>query len=329
MIMKAIRFLFASILAWTCWLPAGAVSFEKTVAADGTGDYTTIQEAILSCRHFSYEPIYILVKKGTYHEKLEVPSWITDLVLVGEDREETVIIHDDHTGKETEFSLATPLKTIMTFTSYTVKVSGNRTQLHNLTIVNNAPRKGQAVALHIEANGILVRNCRLIGNQDTLYATGEQSEVLMEECYVEGTTDFIFGSAQLFMDRCEIHCKSNSYITAASTPKGREFGFAIFDSSITAEEGIDRVYLGRPWRIYAKTVFIGCRMGDFIRPEGWHNWNKPEAEQTAFYGEYGTVGTGTGERVGWSRQLTGDTASRYRAELARMKTEIPDLLKNH
>ena len=320
--MKKILFtLFAACLCIGARALPETIAFEKTVAQDGSGDYTTITEAVYSCRHFSYEPIYIRVKAGTYREKLEIPSWITGVVLVGDDRHSTIIVNGDHNGRETDFSLQTPMKTIITFTSWTVKILGYRTQLHNLTIVNDAGPVGQALALHIEANETLVANCRLIGNQDTLYVNGEQDETLMVDTYIEGTTDFLFGSAQLFLDRCHIHCKRNSYITAASTPPGREFGFAIFDTKITAEPGVDRMYLGRPWRNFAKTVFIDCEMGDFILPEGWQNWGKPEAERLVLYAEHNTTGTDVSARVPWSRQLNPVEVARYRAELQRMQAK--------
>jgi pectinesterase len=318
------KLLLTLLAGWLCagaWALPETIRFEKTVAQDGSGDYTTITEAVYSCRHFSYEPIYIRVRAGTYREKLEIPSWITGVVLVGDDRDRTIIAYGDHAGKETDFSLQTPMKTIMTFTSWTVKILGARTRLHNLTIVNDAPPRGQAVALHIEANEILVDNCRLIGNQDTLYANGEQDETLMVDTWIEGTTDFLFGSAQLFLDNCRIHCKRNSYITAASTPPGREFGFAIFNTRITAEPGVTEVYLGRPWRNYAKTVFIDCEMGDFILPQGWMNWGRPQAEPLVLYAEHNSTGTDTSARVAWSRQLDPVEVARYRAELQRMRAK--------
>lgn len=301
--------LAACLLAGT----AAARTYDKVVAQDGSGDYKTIQEAILSCKHFYYYPTYIFVKNGVYKEKLEIPSWITDVVLIGENRDSTIITNDDHSGK------VTPLGRINTFTSYTLKVLGARTHLLNFTIENAALQRGQAVALHIEADGILVKNCRILGNQDTIYANGEKDETLMVDCYVEGTTDYIFGSAQLFMDNCTLHCKRKSYITAASTPRGREFGFAIFNSKITAAPGVTGMLLGRPWRIYAKTVFLNCEMGDFIHPKGWMNWGKPQAESHVFYGEYMTRGTDVSERVAWSRQLTQQQAQKYYDELDRMR----------
>ena len=310
------------MLCLNAWALPGNIRYEKVVAQDGSGDFTTITEAIYSRRHFSYDPIYILVKKGTYREKLEIPSWITGVVLVGEDRDETIVVYGDHAGKETDFSRQTPMKKIMTFTSWTVKILGYRTQLHNLTIVNDAGPRGQALALHIEAHEILVKNCKLIGNQDTLYANGEQDETLIVDTYIEGTTDFLFGSAQLFLDNCRLHCKRNSYITAASTPPGREFGFAIFNTKITAEPEVDKMLLGRPWRNFAKTVFLDCEMGDFIHPAGWMNWGRPEAEKLVLYAEHNTKGVDVSQRVPWSRQLNAVEVNRYYAELNRLRAKF-------
>ncbi|MCC8088381.1 MAG: pectinesterase family protein [Rikenellaceae bacterium] len=285
------------------------------VAQDGSGDFTTIQEAVNSCKHFHYVPTEIHIKNGIYREKVEIPSWITGVRLIGEDKFETKIIYDDYSSKQVRDTV------INTFTSYTLRILGDDTQFHNLTIENDTPMLGQAVALHVESGNVLVNNCRLIGNQDTFYANGRTSEIFVTDSYIEGTTDFIFGSAKLFIDNSVIHCKKNSYITAASTPEGRDLGFAIFNTDITADQSVDKMYLGRPWRIFAKTVFIDCAMGDFILPAGWHNWNKPEAESTVYYGEYGTTGNSTDNRVSWSRIMTRSEAEAYYNELRNMKNK--------
>jgi len=274
------------------------------VAQDGTGDFTTIAAAVNSRPDHSQTRIVIFVKNGTYREKLVIPSWKTNITLVGEDKEKTIITYDDYSGKGN----------LNTFTSYTVLVQGNDFRAENLTIENAAgPGVAQAVALHVEAARCVFRNCRLIANQDTLYIGVDNSRQYFVDCYVEGTTDFIFGPATSVFQNCTIHCKKNSYITAASTIQGKEFGFVFFDCTITHTPEADRVYLGRPWRPFAKTVFIRCNLGDHILPEGWHNWNKPDAEKTSYYGEYQSTGKGgnTGARVRWSHQLTEAEASRY------------------
>ena len=313
--MKKIFFTLAMLLAASF---ARAQEYDMVVAQDGSGDYTTIQAAVYAVKHWrtAGERTVIFIKDGIYREKLLIPSWTSTVTLLGESREGTVIINDDYSSK------VVGAETINTYTSYTLKVRGNRTHLKNLTIENSAPQLGQAVALHIEADDVYVDNCNIIGNQDTLFANGEKDGALIENSRIEGTTDFIFGNMELFIDNCTIHCKKNSYITAASTVEGRAFGIAVFNSTITAAPEVDRMYLGRPWRNYAKTVFIDCTMGGFIRPEGWHNWGRPEAESLACYGEYNTRGVDTSQRVPWSKQLTKREASKYYRELERLKNSL-------
>jgi pectinesterase len=326
--MKKVFFTFCAVLlALSGWALPADIEYARVVAQDGSSKYSSINEAIYNSMlpHFSYSPIYILVKKGTYREKIEIPEWLTGLVIVGEDRDQTIIINDDHQGKSTAFSQQLPMKTIMTFTSWTLRVSAARTQLHNLTIVNDSGRRGQALALHIEANEVLVKNCKLLGNQDTLYATGEQNEILVVDTYIEGTTDYIFGSAQLFLDNCQLHCLTGSFITAASTPPGREFGFAIFNTKITKGDDVKSALLGRPWRQFAKTVFIDCDLNDCINPVGWNSWGKP-ADQlaTVLYAEYNSTGTDISQRLPWTRQLSAIEAAAYKAELKRMRAKYLD-----
>ncbi|WP_114778760.1 pectinesterase family protein [Botryobacter ruber] len=266
------------------------------VAQDGSGDYTTIHAAIDAVPSFPPERVEVFIKNGTYREKLFIPTWKTNISLVGESKEGTIISWDDHSGKGN----------INTFTSYTMLVRGNDFRAENLTIQNTAGREaGQAVALHVEADRCVFINCRIIGDQDTLYAGIADKRQYFLNCYIEGTTDFIFGPATTVFENCTIHCKKNSYITAASTPQEQPYGFVFLNCKVTASDEATKVYLGRPWRPYAKTVFINTRLGKHIRREGWHNWNKPEAEKTAFYAEYKSKGPGAARRarVDWSRQL--------------------------
>jgi pectinesterase len=173
---------------------------------------------------------------------------------------------------------------------------------------------------------VVIGNCNILGNQDTLYASGKGNRQYFKDCYIKGTTDFIFGSATALFENCTIHSKKNSYITAASTPEGIEYGFVFKNCKLTADENVTEVYLGRPWRIYAKTVFINCEMGNHIKPEGWHNWSKPEAEKTSFYGEYNCTGAGfkSQSRVSWSHQLSKSQAKDYTVEniLASTKKDL-------
>jgi pectinesterase len=270
--------------------------YDYVVAQDGTGDFTTIQAAVDAVRDYTPIPRTIFIRNGVYHEKLLIPSWKTGITLIGESVHGTVIDFDDHAGKGD----------INTFTSYTARISGDDIHVRNITFRNSAGPVGQALALFVEGDRVVFRNCRFIGNQDTIFAAGEGARQYFVDSYIEGTTDFIFGPATAYFENCEIHSKANSYVTAASTPEGVPYGFVFRGSRLTAAPGVTKVYLGRPWRDHARTVFLESWMGPHIRAEGWHNWSRPETERTAFYAEYANRGPGSARagRVPWSRELT-------------------------
>lgn len=287
------------------------------VSRDGTGDFRTIDEAIEVCRAFMDYQKVIYVKKGVYKEKLIIPSWLTNITIMGEDRDHTIITYDDHAnilmpvgGLDSE--AAVKGKPMGTFRTYTLKIQGSYITLQDITIENNAAKQGQAVALHTEGDHILVQNCRLLGNQDTVYTGVAGARIAFYDCYIEGTTDFIFGPSRAWFENCEIHSKANSYITAASTPAGQEYGYVFNKCKLTADEGVDKVYLGRPWRPFAATVFMNCEMGSHIVPLGWDNWRNKKNEETARYAEYNNHGTGasTKGRAPWSHQLTKEEAAK-------------------
>ena len=299
--------------------PAGTVYPSSVVVAqDGTGNYKTIQEAINSVRDLGKVQVKIFIKKGIYSEKIIVPSWKTNISLIGEDKENTIITWDDYSGKLNPGGTDAYKKDkFTTYTSYTVLVQGNDFSAENLTIQNTAGRVGQAVALHVEGDRIVIKNCKILGNQDTLYATKENSRQYYDNCYIEGTTDFIFGEAIAVFQNCTIKSLVNSYITAASTRQSQQFGYVFFDCMLIADTAAKKVYLGRPWRPYAKTVFIHCELGNHIAPEGWDPWKGdamfPDKEKTSFYAEYNNSGPGAykKERINWSRQLTEKEAKQY------------------
>ena len=281
------------------------------VARDGTGEFRNIDDAIEVCRAFMDYHKVIFVKKGIYKEKLIIPSWLTNIEICGEDAEQTVITWDDHANIRTQ---ERP-KGMGTFRTYTLKIEGSDITLKNITIENISARLGQAVALHTEGDRLVFVNCRFLGHQDTVYTGVGGSRQLFRNCYIEGTTDFIFGPGTAWFEDCEIRSKANSYITAASTPKDQPYGYVFNRCRLTADEGIDKVYLGRPWRDYGYTLFMNCDLGSHIRPEGWHHWQK-NREQTARYLECGNTGTGadTTGRVGWSRQLDKKEAKKITME---------------
>ena len=265
------------------------------VARDGTGQFRTITEAIEVCRAFMDYHKVIYIKKGTYKEKIIIPQWVQNIELCGEDRDHTIITYDDHAN----------INKMGTFRTFTVRVDANNITFKNLTIENNAAKLGQAVALHTQGDRLTFLNCRFLGNQDTIYTGMEGTRLYFDHCYIEGTTDFIFGPSTAWFEQCAIHCKANSYITAASTPKHITFGYIFNQCTITAADDVSKVYLGRPWRDYGYTLFMHCNLPKQIRPEGWHHWQK-EREQTARYLEYENSGEGAdiSKRAPWSRQLT-------------------------
>lgn len=273
------------------------------VSKKGDGDYKTIQEAINNCKSFPDKRITIFIKKGVYNEKVVIHSWNTNIHLIGEDKDSTIIVNSDFAGNIKNG----------TFFTYTLKVNANDCIIENLTIINAAGEVGQAVALHTEADRVIIKNCKIIGNQDTVYAAGENFRQYYINCYIEGTTDYIFGAATAVFENCIIHSKKDSYITAASTPERIKYGFVFINCKLTADSNVNKVFLGRPWRLFAKTVFINCYMDKAIAPEGWHNWSNPEAEKTTYYAEYKNYGPGFNpeKRVKWSYQLNNKQIKEY------------------
>ena len=277
-----------------------------TVAKDGSGDFKYIQDAIDAMRVYPLARITLYIKNGVYNEKINLPETNVDVTFIGENVDSTIIIFNDYSSRGK----------LTTFTSYTAKISGNRFVAENITFVNNAGRVGQAVALYVDADKAVFKNCKFIGDQDTIFASGETSRQYFKDCYIEGTTDFIFGPSTVLFDDCIIHAKVNSFITAASTPKDKKFGFVFLNCTITVDSSVTEEYLGRPWRAYAKTVFIDCTLPKQIIPAGWSNWDNPDNEKTVFYAEYKNKGAGAdiSQRTKWSKQLTDAEAKEYTVE---------------
>lgn len=305
--MKAKRLLIL-VLATAATAIASAAQYMRdiTVDASGKGDFKTITEALEAIRAYMDYRVTVNIKNGEYHEKLVIPSWLQNVDFIGENPDSTIITYNDYAK----------LDNMGTFRTYTVRVDGCDLTFKNLTIRNNAGRVGQAVALHTEGTNLKFENCRLLGDQDTLFAAGHDSKLEFVNCYIEGTTDFIFGPATVWFEGCTIHSKANSYITAASTPKEKEFGYVFKNCDLTAADGVTKVYLGRPWRPYAATCFIDCTMGSHITGTGWDNWRDKANEKTARYSEYGSKGAGAApdKRAAWSRQLSGSEAAKITKE---------------
>lgn len=322
---KLLTALFAIALSATATMAANKYDNPDTivVARDGTGEFRNISEAIEVCRAFMDYHKVIYVKRGTYKEKLEIPTHLTNIEICGEDALTTIITWDDHANimmpsaydpiaierhptADTQHPTPSNYHPIGTFRTFTLRVCGSDITLKNITIENNSARLGQAVALHTEGDRLRFIGCRFLGHQDTIYTGRGGTRLLFRDCYIEGTTDFIFGPSTAWFENCTIKSKADSYITAASTPADVEYGYVFNRCHLIADEGVSKVYLGRPWRPYAYTLFMNCTLGSHIVPAGWENWRNPDNEKTARYAEYNNSGEGanTKQRVTWSRQLT-------------------------
>ncbi|WP_129715209.1 pectinesterase family protein [Pedobacter sp. SYP-B3415] len=285
-----------------------------TVATDGSGDYRSINEALQAFRGYSPAPLTLFIKNGTYQEKVIVPHWLCNLTITGESRDQTIIAYNDHAGKSWPADRSDRYRKVMgTFDTYTMLILGNDVRIEGLTIQNAAGRVGQAIALHVEGDRFSIDSCAILGNQDTLFTGNDSSRQLYTNCLITGTTDFVFGPATALFLNCEVRSLADSYITAASTRAAGKFGYVFLGCRFTAAEGVGKVWLGRPWRANARVVVIRSELGGHIRPEGWHNWDDPENEKTAFYAEYKNEGPGSGrqQRVAWSLTLSRKEAAGY------------------
>ena len=284
-------------------------NYDYTVSADGTADFKTVQDAFNAVPDFRKNITTIFVKKGIYKEKLILAGSKTNVKLIGEDRMNTIITYNDFASKKNKFG-----EEMGTTGSTSFYVFGDGFSAENITFENSSGAVGQAVAVRVDGDQIKFNQCRFLGFQDTLYPHGEKSRQYYKQCYIEGTVDFIFGWSTAVFDDCTIFCKKGgTYIAAASTLETIPYGFVFINCKITGDADENSFYLGRPWRPFAKTVFISCYLDKHIKPEGWHNWNKPDAEKTCYYAEYHSSGPGSSKdkRVSWAHTLTDEEAKAY------------------
>ena len=273
--------------------------YDYVVAKDGSGDFFTVQEAINAVPDFRKDVrTTILIRKGTYKEKLIIPESKINISLIGEDG--AILTYDGFANKKNVFG-----ENMGTSGSSSCYIYAPDFYAENITFENSSGPVGQAVACFVSADRVYFKNCRFLGFQDTLYTYSKQSRQYYEDCYIEGTVDFIFGWSTAVFNRCHIHSKRDGYVTAPSTDKGKKYGYVFYNCKLTAEPEATKVYLSRPWRPYAATAFINCEFGGHIRPEGWHNWGNVENEKTVFYAEYESRGEGAHPkaRAAFSQQL--------------------------
>lgn len=287
--------------------------YDYVVAKDGSGDFFTVQEAIDAIPDFRKNArTRVYIRNGVYKEKLILPESKINVTFVGEDVEKTILTFDDYAQKKNVFG-----ENKGTSGSSSFYVYGHDFHAENITFENSAGPVGQAVAIFVAGDRAAFRKCRFLGNQDTMYNYGKNSRQYYEDCYIEGTVDFIFGSSTAYFKNCEIHAKRNgSYITAASTPQGKPFGYVFDHCRITVADGVEKLFLGRPWRPYAQTVFMYCELPAAIVPEGWNDWGKDNLDKTCFYSEYGCSGPGAdmSKRVKWSKKLNAKKAVAFSVE---------------
>lgn len=302
---KCLAILTVLLLSAAAVVADEAVKWDIIVAQDGSGDFTTVQDAVNSVPDFRKKArTRVLIKPGVYKEKIIVAPTKINLTLVGEDG--VVLTYDDYASKLNRFG-----DEKSTSGSASCYIYAPDFVAENITFENTSGPVGQAVACFVSGDRAVFRNCRFLGFQDTLYTYGTPSRQYYEDCYIEGTVDFIFGKSTAVFNRCHIHSKRDGYLTAPATEQSSRYGYVFYDCNITADEGVNKVYLSRPWRPYAHAVFIRCDMGGHIVPEGWHNWGRQSNESTVTYAEFDSRGEGAnpGARVKYSRQL--DSVENY------------------
>jgi pectinesterase len=288
---------------------AGATGERHVVVAqDGSGDFPTIQRAVdhaLDNAPADRGRLVIEIRPGVYKERVIVPPDMPRVTFLGKDAKTTVIT-----------SNMSAKVAGGTFLSATVTVYSGGFEAENITFENTFGPGSQAVALTLYSDRAVLRRCRFLGWQDTLYAAAGRQ--YYEDDYIAGAIDFMFGNAAAVFDHCEIHSSGPGYVTAQSrTLADGPQGFVFQHCRLTAEPGLKNIPLGRPWRNYSRVLYIDCWMGDHISPAGWNNWGKPEAEKTAWYGEFGSEGPGAsqGDRLAWAHKMTAAEAEIFKPEI--------------
>lgn len=289
---------------------ATAAPTELVVAADGSAKYKTVQEAVMAVPAGSpNSPVIIRIKPGTYKELIYVQHEKRFFRFIGEDAAKTILTFNLNANL-----IGLDGKPINTFRTPSTVIDADDFIAENITFENSAGAVGQALAIRVDGDRVVFRNCRFLGWQDTILLN--RGRQYFENCYITGHVDFIFGGATAFFENCRIHCLRDGYITAASTPDNRRYGFVFSHCKITGETPAVKTYLGRPWRAASSVIFLNTEMSEAVRSEGWHNWNFPEREKTSRYAEFNSTGAGanTRARIAWARQLKKAEAQRITLE---------------
>jgi pectinesterase len=310
---------------------AAATPAELIVAADGSGKYRTVQEAVAAVPDSSPDRTVIRIKPGRYQGPILVPKAKAKVTFRGDDPERTILTYglNIYESEEARPGDKAPAPLPRSYRGTGVVVLGDDFHAERVTFQNTSGDHGQALALRIDGDRAVLTDCRVLGWQDTLRVNNGRQ--YFSGCYVEGRVDFIYGSGTTVFDRCEIHSKNGGYVTAASTPENQPFGFVFRHCRLTGDPTswsnpwpapdapgakAPRAHLGRPWRPHASVAFLYCEMGDHVHPEGWDNWRNAENEKTARYAEYKNTGPGANRarRVKWAKELTDEEAAKFTAE---------------
>lgn len=313
------------LLLFCCGLNLAAQAQDIVVAKDGTGNYTSVQAAIDAAPTNRTTPFVIHIKNGVYKEKISIPSNKPYIYIIGESVANTILTHDDYSGKAMPGG-----GTYGTSTSASVTVNANNFFARNITFENTTGDAPQALAINVNGDKAAFKNCRFLGGQDTVLANGDGKRQYFKDCYIDGVVDFIFGSSRAVFENCVIYAKdrkdnlSGSYITAANTQAGQEHGYVFKNCIIPANRGVTKYVLGRPWQndgsqstpAHNKTVFLNTTMSSAVKPEGWAKWTEQTNTDIILYAEYKSVNydgslQDVSQRVSWSKQLTDTEAAAY------------------
>src|SRR5215510_3094227 len=292
-----------TLLCFLCLFVADARA-DIVVAADGSGDFKKVQAALDHIPENNNQAVVIRIKPGVYQEQIRVSAGKNRITFRGEDPFKTILTYK-----------LSALQAGNTRLAYSTLVNADDFRAENVTFENSFGVGSQAVALFVDAARATFQNCRFLGWQDTLFVNGSRHYFL--DCYIEGHVDFIFGTASAVFENCTIQSKGQGYVSAHYRTSNEETtGFVFYHCRLTGENTGTGVYLGRPWRPYARVVFIDCWLGSHIKPEGCDNWRDPAREKTAWFAEYRSRGPGANAkaRVSWSRQLTADEAAEFSRE---------------
>ena len=284
---------------------AARAAYDFVVAQDGSGDFTTVQAAILAVPSDLLTRTTIFIKAGTYREKISVPKTKPNVTLIGEDRDTTILTYDDHATVNPDESVTGTEDTPTFF------IKSRAFAAEHITFANTAGDVGPAIAVWVHGTRCHFRDCAFLGYQDTICLYGKL--VYFKHCYIEGAIDIVFGPSTAVFQQCAIHCLDSGFLTAAATPDGRQYGFVFLRCTISGDAPAGSVFLGRPWGDDANVVFSHCDMDEEIAPEGWDDWDDEGTQQTAFFAECASTGAGAdpADRVDWSHQIAPDDADDY------------------